>query len=163
MYGRRKRRTGFSLSLSSFSHQRLARRRIRWISPCIFVHQFGKPGFLRFRNDKLRVNLDLVGLSCAREERKSREVSSAATKHKFLERKFRRNSRATCYGYSTSVWLAVARERETRQTELDEGNFLSTADRSAVTRDSVRINCHPRVAEERRRRIRAVAFNVIPR
>lgn len=74
-----------------------------------------------------------------REKRKLQEVSTEA-KHKFLERKFRRNSRATCYGYSTSVWLAVARKRKTRQTELE---FLTSGPIEALLRNSVRISCHP--------------------
>lgn len=66
-----------------------------------------------------------------------KSVRPRATKHKFLRRKFRRNSRTTCYGYLTSVWLAVAREGKTRQTEL---KFLSLI--GAWLRSSVQINCH---------------------
>lgn len=68
------------------------------------------------------------GFPCERETEASRsQLRPRATKHKFLERKFRRNSRTTCYGYLTSVWLAVAREGKTRQTKL---KFLSWSDRS---------------------------------
>lgn len=94
--------------------------------------------------------------SHASEKRKLWEVSSElwVTKHKFLERKFRRrNSRTTCYGYSTSVWLAVARERKTRQTEL---KLLSRPDRSMTCSfGSIVIHCR----ERRKTDIRLATYN----